>query len=126
MMCEPFPALLYFLKLLSGWEFCATYLKSLSGRLLTGWTPLFARWKAFETCTSLLVKVTFRGSPRDFSLLNCYGTYVKREAFWHNAMIGGIFYLPNLIFAGDLNFTINDAYILDFKACLDSLDPFFS
>ena len=41
-------------------------------------------------------------------------------------MVGGIFYFPNLILVGDLNFTLFDVEIWGRNARLDHLAPYFS
>ena len=80
-MCNHFPALTAFSKLLSGWEFCALDAIGLSGGLLTGWNPHSLCCKAFEIAAGIFVKSSFRGSPTTFSILNYYGPYSNREAF---------------------------------------------
>ena len=71
------------------------------------------------------MKAKFRGLTVDFSCLNCYAPYLHREVFWNTAVAGGVFNHPNLIFVGDLNFTLSDADIWGRKAHLDSLATFF-
>ena len=106
-VCSHFPALLAFSKLLSIWEFCATDAIGLLGGLLTEWNPHSVCCKAFDIVAGILVNAKFRGSPTTFSILNCYGPYSNREAFWSRAKAGGLLSLPNLISAGDLNFPLN-------------------
>ena len=106
-MCSHYHAFLAFSKLLSRWELCDLDAVGLSGRLLLGWNPLSVRCNAFETSVRILVKERFRGSPTIFSILNCYGPYQYRDTFWKKVVDDGLLILPNLILAGDLNFTLN-------------------
>ena len=61
-----------------------------------------------------------------FSIVNCYGPYSNRTAFWDCAVAGGIFNYPNLILARDLNFTLSDLKVWGEKARLDQRAHYFS
>ena len=58
--------------------------------------------------------------------MNCYGTYSNKAFFWDNILAGGIFYYPNLILVGDLNFTLSDAEIWGNKARINHMVHYFS
>ena len=104
-LCSTYPALWAFSKLMPGWEFCAINAPGLSRGLLTGWNPLSMRCKAFVTVAGILVHARFRDSSSTLSILNYYGPYRNREPFWEKVIEGGLLLLPNLVLAGDLNFT---------------------
>ena len=92
---------------------------------MTGWNPHSVHYKAFETAARILVNARFRGSPTTFSILNYYGPYSNREAFWSMARAGGLLSLPSLILAEDLNFTLNAGEIWGNYSQLDPLAPLF-
>ena len=125
-MTSIYPALFAFSKLCPGWEFCAIKAKGLSGGILSGWNPKLLNCKAFHTAAGILLKASLRSSPLELSILNCYGPYINRDSFWNSATTGGLLSLPNLILAGDLNFTLNASEIWGSKLQLDPLGPFFS
>ena len=125
-MTSIYPALFAFSKLCPGWELCAIEAKGLSGGILSSWNPKLLNCKSFHTLAAILLKASIRGSPLELSILNCYGPYIHRDSFWNTAASSGLLSLPNLILAGDLNFTLNASEIWGSKAHLDPLGPFFS
>ena len=106
-MNSSYPALLAFSKLCPSWEFCVVSSKGLLGGLLSGWNPFKVRCKAYQTMAGILLEASVRGSHLSLSIINCYGPYRHREAFWDEAARGGLLSLPNLILAVDLNLTMN-------------------
>ena len=110
-MCDYVTDLGIFAKMRPGWELCALDAHGLLGGLLTCWNPHLTRCKALQSYVGILIKASFKGLDFVFSIMNCYGPYSNRVFFWDNIQKGGIFYYPNLILAGDLNFTILDAEI---------------
>ena len=106
-MTSTYPALYAFSKLCPGWEFCALNSTGLSGGILSGWNPRVLRCKAFHTLAGILLQATLRGSSLTLSILNVYGPYLHRDTFWNAVASGGLLSLPNLILAGDLNFTLS-------------------
>ena len=74
----------------------------------------------------ILLKARFRGSLISLSILNHYGPYLHRDAFWNVTARGGLLSLPNLILAGDLNLTLNASEIWGNKVHIDPLGPFFT
>ena len=106
-MTSSYLALFAFSKLFPGWEFCALSSKGLSGGILSGWNPKLLKCKSFHIAAGILLKASIRGSSFKLSILNCYGPYLNRDSFWSVVAIGGLLSLPNLILAGDLNFTFN-------------------
>ena len=106
MICDHYLALCLFSNIKPSWEFCAIDSLGRSGGLLTGWNPHLTHCKAFHSYAGILVKARFKGLDFVFSNLSCYGPYSNRYFFWNNDMARGIFDVPNLILAGDLNFNI--------------------
>ena len=125
-MISSYPALFAFSKLCPGWEFCALSSNGLSRGILSGWNLKLLRCKSFHTIAGILLKASIRGSTSSISILNCYGPYLNREFFRNVVATGGLLSLPNLILAGDLNFTLNASKIWGTRAQLDPLGPFFS
>ena len=125
-MCCYSQSLLPFSKLKPGWEFCAFDASGLSGGLLAGWNPLSVHCKAFTSLTGIILKATFKGLSETFTVINCYGPYTQRTVYWNNLVASGILRLPNLLLAGDLNFTISSSEVWGSKARIDPLAPFFS
>ena len=125
-MTSSYPALLAFSKLFPGWEFCAISSFSLSRGILSRWILKLLKCKAYHTVAGILLKAMIRGSSFSLSILICYGPYLNREHFWNSVANGGLLSLPNLILAGDLNFTLNASKIWGTKALPDPLGPFFS
>ena len=124
-MTSTFPALLAFSKLCPGWEFCAISSFGLLGGILSGWNLKLIKCKSFHTVAGILLKALIRGSTFPLSILNCYGPYLHREAFWNSVARGGLLSLPNLILAGDLNLTLNVSEIWVLRHKLILWGPFF-
>ena len=125
-MCCFSQALYLFSKLKPGWEFCASDASGLSSGLLTGWDPHLVRCKAFSSLVGIVLKATFKGLAETLTVINCYGPYIQRTSYWDNLVSGGLLGQPNLLLAGDLNFTLSSAEVWGLKARLDPLASFFS
>ena len=115
-MTNSYPALFSFSKLCPGWDFCALSSKGLSRGILSGWNPKLLKCKAFHTAAGILLKASIRGSSLELSILNCYSPYLNHDSFWNVVAFGGLLTLPNLIMAGELNFTINASEIWGSRA----------
>ena len=98
----------------------------LSSGLLSSWNPLLIRCKDFISFVGILLKANFKGFNEAFSIINCYGPYSHRIDFWEKVGTGVLFNLPNLLLAGDLNFTLSSFEIWGPKARPNPLSPFFS
>ena len=110
-MCDHFTSLRLFSFMNPGWEFCAIDAHGLSRGILLSWNPHLVRCKAYHSFVGLLLSASFKGLDSVFSIVNCYGPYANRISSSDIAVAGGIFNYPNLILAGDLNFTIFDLKI---------------
>ena len=95
----------------SGWEFYAIDALGLSGGILSAWNPCLVRCKAYHSFAGILLSANFKALDSVFSIVNYYVPYANRTTFWDTAVAGGIFNFPNLILAGDLNFTISSLEI---------------
>ena len=61
---------------------------------------------------------------KEINMINIYGPYHYKELFWGLVERDETFLLPNLILAGDLNFTLNAAEIWGKKERLGPLAIF--
>ena len=84
------------------------------------------RCKAFSSLVGIVLKTIFNGLLETFTVINCYGPYVQRTTYWNNLVFGGLLGMPNLLLAGNLNFTLSFAEVWGFKARLDPSASFFS
>ena len=125
-MCNFTQALLLFSKLKPGWEFCALDAAGLSGGLLAGWNPRLVHCKAFSSIVGIVLRDSIRGITKIFTIINCYGPYAQRIVFWDNILAGGLLSLPNLLLAGDLNFTISSFEVWGTHARFDPLASYFT
>ena len=126
MMCDHFYALRLFAKIKLGWEYCALDAHGLSGGILSVWNPLLTRCKAYHSFVGILLYLSFKGLDSVFSIINCYKPYANRTSFWDSAVFGGIFNFPNLILAGNLNFTHSDLEVWGDYVRLDHLALYFA
>ena len=110
-MCCHAHALYLFSKLKPSWEFCASDASGLSGGLLVGWDPHLVHCKAFTSLAGIALKAIFKGLAKTFTVINCYGPYVQRTTYWNNLVSGGLLGMPNLLLAGDLNFTLSSTEV---------------
>ena len=124
-MCCYSQALYLFSKLKLGWEFYTSDATGLSGGLLAGWDPHLVRCKAFSSLAGIILKASFKGLVETFTVINCYGPYTQRFTFWNNVVAGGLLGKPNLLLAGDLNFTLSFAEVWDVKLGWTLWHPFF-
>ena len=104
-MCDHLTALRFSSLMKPSYEFCAIDALGLSRGTLSTWNPCLVRCKAYLSFAGILLHARFKALDSVFSLVNCYGPYANRTTFWDSVVAGGIFYFPNLILAGDLNFT---------------------
>ena len=125
-MCDHISTLRLFAKIKPGWEYCALDAHGLSGGILSAWNPRLIRCKAYHSFAGILLSASFKGLDSVFSIVNCYGPYANKTSFWDSVVSGGIFNFPNLILAGDLNFTISDLEIWGDRARLDHLALYFA
>ena len=84
------------------------------------------RCKAFSSLAGIVLKASFKGMDEAFTVINCYGPYAHRTSYWNRLVSGGLLGLPNLLLAGDLNFTLTSTEVWGLKARLDPLASYFS
>ena len=68
----------------------------------------------------------FRDFNFPISCINYYGPYCNREDFWNRVEASGFINYPNIIFVGDLNFTLTEAEMWGDYARSDPLGTFFA
>ena len=125
-MCDHLTALRLFAFMKPGWEFCAIDALGLSRGILSAWNPRLVRCKAYLSFASILLYARFKSLDSVFSIVNCYGPYANRISFWDKVVDGGIFNYPNLILAGDLNFTTSELEIWADHTRRDHLSIYFT
>ena len=125
-MCDHLTALRLFASIKPGWEYCAIDALGLSGGILSAWDPRLVKCKAFLSFAGILLHARFRSLDSVFSIVNCYGPYANRISFWDKVVAGVIFHYPNLILAGDLNFTTSELEIWGEHARRDHLSLYFT
>ena len=125
-MCTSYQPLVMFSKFKPRWEFCVVDVSGLSGGLLAGWNPLLVCYKAFSSFAGIILKASIKGLSKSLTIFNCYGPYSHRTIFWDNVQLGGLLALPNLLLAGDLNFTLSSSEIWGQKTRIDPLTSYFS
>ena len=115
----------YFLRLRSSWRVCARDASRLSSGILVAWNPLVADFRAFDSVVGILLKGNFLGFKEQVHMLNIYGLYTNRRAFWELSANNGLLNLPKLILEGDLNFTWSSDEVWGNGQPIDTLDDFF-
>jgi hypothetical protein len=103
-----------------------------------GWTQWTFWWTAFglESCkddfyayltpAGILLEGLVKDLNKSLKLLNCYGPYSDREAFWETLKKDGLFNEHNLVMGGDLNFTTSCREVWGEIARVDPLHIYFS
>jgi len=116
----------YFLRLFPGWKVVALDAHGLSGGVLCIWNPRVCLFKAFSTVAGILLSGRIRGCESRVKILNVYGPYNERVAFWDRLAGCGLLKDPSLILVGDLNFTISPSEVWGSKAWDPLMDYFRS
>ena len=101
------------------------YFSSHSGGTLVAWNPFLAELCAFTTVVGILLQGKLLGFAKTIHLLNIYGPYGNRQAFWESVFSCGVLTLPNLILAGDLNFTCSSDEVWGIGLLYDPLADYF-
>jgi hypothetical protein len=65
--------------------------------LLTAWNPRKDDFSSFLTPAGILLEGTVKDLDRRMKVINCYGPYSDREAFWEAIKRDGILKEQNLI-----------------------------
>jgi exonuclease III len=97
-----------------------------SGGLLVAWDPVFFYLKPFFCCGGILLTGTCCANKRQVNLLNVYGPCIDKLAFWSKVSASGLLAKPNLILAGDFNFTLSSSEIWGTNASTDATASQFS
>ena len=89
------------------------------------WNPCLAYFSGYVACAGLLLKGKFINLDVPIHLLNIYAPYSQRELFWDLVVLSGVLSLPNLIVAGDLNFTWSVEEVWGSCHAFDPLSGYF-
>lgn len=110
-MCTELVAMRKLSSILPGWEFSAMDAVGHSGGLLVGWNPIYFSFQTFKTQWGLLLNGNCLCLKLHLTILNLYGPYKHRGAFWDSLRSSGILNFSNLMVASDLNFTRHEGDI---------------
>ena len=113
--------------LLPGWTFCSVDAKGKSGGLLVGWRNHFLLFlNSWAMDSGLYVALYSIELQMEICFVNIYAPYVKREGFWNNLFDFMNANCTNIIFGGDLNFSMGLSEIWGDRARSDCLSDFFA
>ena len=98
----------------------------LSEGILCIWNPQICDLKAFSSTVGILLTGRLRGCDTKLKILNIYGPYHGRVAFWDNLAGSGLLKDPALILLGGLNFTISPSEVWGSKVWGPLMDYFRS
>jgi hypothetical protein len=83
-------------------------------------------FKAYVTAAGILLEGPVKDLNQSLKLLNCYGPYSERQAFWETVKEEGLFNESNLVMGGDLNLTTSCREVWGDSARVDPLQLYFS
>jgi len=75
------------------------------------WDPVFFCLKPYFYCGGILFIGTCCANKRQVNLLNIYGLFFDKLAFWTKVSTSILLAKPNLILAGDFNFILSSSEI---------------
>jgi hypothetical protein len=75
--------------------------------------------------TGILVEGSIMGFDQTISIINFYGPYSQRQAFWDRVSQEGVLSSPSVILGGDLNFTLSVVEVWGAGNCMDPLSDYF-
>ena len=109
-----------------GWKFISVDAMGRSGGLIIGWKSVnFLMLNAWALKAGLCVVLFDYDLQIDLSFVNLYAPYLDRESFWNNLIKLDCFSSPNLVFGGDLNFSLGLSEIWGLHAQIDPLSNYF-
>ena len=73
----------------------------------------------------ILLACHIQGFEEEINFLNIYGPYKSKELFWDRIVAKGTLNLPNLVIAGDLNFTWSAAEVWGAGRPIHPLESYF-
>ena len=124
-MCLGVSACETLLKLFLGWEGSAIDANGILGGLLILQNSQIVDFKSFHTCAGIIVEGSIKGFDEVLKMINCYAPYKDWQQFWDTVDTSMILIESCLIFAGDLNFTMNSTEYWGNNNRLDPLSKFF-
>jgi len=87
--------------------FCALDSESLSGGLLTTWSPHYRAFSASLFSSEIMVDLEERFLNSSFWLVNVYGPYADRLPFWEGLSESRVTSSSNIILGGDLKLMLS-------------------
>ena len=112
--------------LLSGWTFVSVDAKGKSGGKLLGWRSHFFLFLiSWAMDSGLCVSLYSNELKLELCFVNVYGPYVERKGFWNNLLDFVSLNCTEIIFGGDLNFSLGLSEIWGVRARIDCLSDFF-
>ena len=72
-----------------------------------GRTSSFSLMNSYVVISSLCVELYSQYLRNTLHILNVYGPYEEREAFWDDLLLKSWLEMDKFILVGDLNFTLN-------------------
>lgn len=94
--------------------------------LLTAWNPSVADLQHFSFVLGMLLEGRIKGYSEGVKIMNCYAPFSGKKVFWEKVMECGILSEDNLIFGGDLNFTLARNEVWGSNTRLDELSNFLN
>ena len=93
-------------EILKNWEVESLDAVAHLGGLITSWSPSLLKTDSRKLDSAIKTKLIDQEIGINYTLLNIYGPFFERKAFWENSRIEGAINQPNVILGGDLNLTL--------------------
>jgi hypothetical protein len=94
--------------LFPGWHFIGTNSACLSGGLITSLSPRISLINSYSIAIGLFTNIFILELNHQLKILNIYGPYVDKEAFWKKTLGLSQVLDENLILGGNINFIVNE------------------
>ena len=74
---------------------------------MSTWNPKVANLVPFVFVAGILLEGSFKDWEGTYMLINCYGPYLNIQQLWGKIMHDGLLKLDNVMFGGDMKFTLS-------------------